>query len=414
MSITRTRKPGFALATILILLGVALFSAGAVVTVSGLESKISVSEREGIDAYYIAEAGIDDALWKLKTNDSSCGGAGCASQLQAGTLNYSYAATNTPHATQSFSVTIVSTSGMSAGNATITAVGSVAVVGFTAHRQIVANAYLGRGAPSTGSTALFTGGNFYANSGAPRISITGGNLYASTGMSFNAAKLKDNNICFQSQGDYTSNGASLFAGNASPCLNAANYGPKPTVLTLPGFSFSYYSTNNNISYNESTANTFEAAAASQFTSCGCSTANFAGPITYISGNMNLGSSMVNKTINVAGMLIVNGSLNVNSGLGNFNMNITDPGSGMSGLFVSGTTTTNDGSYTINGVFYSGGSYYMNSPKSFTVNGALFANGDIIVNNGSSISLIYVASRVSSSFSQGTPSVLQVKHWEEQY
>lgn len=57
------RQPGYALATILILLGVAMFSGAAIVTVSTLESKISASQKEGLDAYYVAEAGIESSLW---------------------------------------------------------------------------------------------------------------------------------------------------------------------------------------------------------------------------------------------------------------------------------------------------------------------------------------------------------------
>ena len=63
-----TSRPAYALATILVLLGVALFGVGALVTISSLEAKVARSQQEGVTAYYVADSGVADALWRLNTN----------------------------------------------------------------------------------------------------------------------------------------------------------------------------------------------------------------------------------------------------------------------------------------------------------------------------------------------------------
>ena len=59
------KKRGFALATTLVLLGVVLIGAGSILTISRIEARISRSQKESLQAYYVAEAGVQNAIWQI-------------------------------------------------------------------------------------------------------------------------------------------------------------------------------------------------------------------------------------------------------------------------------------------------------------------------------------------------------------
>ena len=397
-------KPGFALATVLILLSVALFSAGAVITVSGLESKISVSEREGIDAYYVAEAGIDDALWKIQYNDAVCGSGGCATMLQAGNLNYSYSTANAPTAGKSYSVIMQSVAGQPVGTVSLTSVGSVLTAGFTATRKIVSTGYLGPQTSTIYSSAILSGGLVNIRNSNSTININNGNFYGYGGISLNSAKLNLGTNCIQSPGSY-SQGNSSISSSGSPCIQASNYPPPPPTISVPGFSFSYYQTNYNASY---TSAAFIAAI-----QAGGSTVNFPGPVTYISDTMLL-IAIKGITINITGMLVIDGSLTATGNMNGTNINIIDPGNGKSGIFVSQSVTLNSGAFNVAGVFYTASTMKVIDSQPISVNGALVAASSLDITASANMDLTYNNTRATSSFGLGPPSVLQLRHWEEQY
>ena len=334
-------KPGFALATVLILLSVALFSAGAVITVSGLESKISVSEREGIDAYYVAEAGIDDALWKIQYNDAVCGSGGCATMLQAGNLNYSYSAANAPTAGKSYSVIMQSVAGQPVGTVSLTSVGSVLTAGFTATRKIVSTGYLGPQMSTINSSAILSGGSVSIRNPNSSININNGNFYGAGGISLNSATLNLGTNCIQSQGSY-SQGTSSISSSGSPCIQASNYPPPPPTISVPGFSFPYYQSIAN--------NTYTSAQFISLIQAGGTPVTFRGPVTYISDSLFLSTAIRGITINITGMLVINGSLTATGNMNGTNINILDPGNGKSGIFVSQSVTLNSGAFNVAGVF----------------------------------------------------------------
>lgn len=398
------KKPGYALATILILLGVAMFSAAAIVTTSTLESKISVSQRDGISAYYVAEAGVEDALWRIQTNDAACGTPKCSDALQAGTLNYTYTATNAPQSGQSFTITMVSTSGQPAGNVTVTSVGKVTDGFVTAQRKVVITAYQGPPNSAIGTSALLSGGGLSVHDGNSKLIVTSGDLYAASGISLSKTTVTMSGGNLLTQGSYSSSNATL-TGDGS--IQASNYLPKPSAIAVPGFDFTYYKTHNNAYYNESTSNTFENAVSGGQTT-------FNGPVTYIDGNINFNSWAKNQHITVTGMLIINGSVAFNGNLGTFSMTILDPGNGQSGLFISGGSSILDGTWNIQGTVYTPGSLKFNDTNPITVDGALVAGGGIDINTAANVTLSFNNTRATAVFGAGTPSVVQTRHQEEEY
>jgi hypothetical protein len=397
-------RPGYALATMLILLGVCLFAASALVTVSILESKISLSERQGITAYYVSEAGISDGMWRLKNNSAY------ASALQAGTLNVTYAATDVPLTGDSFTVTMAQISGQPPGNATVDVTGSVAAGAITAKRRIVTTVFLGSSIPPTGSAALFAGANLLISNGAARISVKGGDAYATGTLGLNSAQIDMGGGKFLSQGNFSQNPTPSSKVTNVGGIQAPNQGGSPTPVNPPGFSFS-------------TAKSAAIAAGTYYTPAqfnalipsgnSAATISLPGPVTYVDGGLILPNNYKNKTLNITGELVINGSLDIPASITGMIININRPSSGPSGVFIAGNSTNRAGTWNINGIYYAAGNITYSNSESFTINGALMSGGSITVNNGFDMTLNFVSDRVVEAFG-GVLSPLQVKHWEEQY
>ena len=392
----RTPKPkkAFALATVLVLLGVALFGVGALVTVSSLEAKISRSQMEGIGAYYAADAGAADALWRLNNNSTY------NTALLNGTLNVTYTATNVPKSGQGFTVTMV-TGANGAGYADVTVDATSNNGTFIAKRQIQTSIFAGQTSANTiGTNGVMTGGSFTANA-VSSISINNGGLYA--GQTIN---LKQTNASasgkFQAVGTYTQSQT-----NNSAAISASNYPPAPAAVVVPGVSFANYASTATVTYTPQ-----------QFLNLikgNNNTYNFPGPITYVNGDLNMNASVKNCSINISGLLVVNGDFTIASSAGSPNINVSDPGSGNSGILSAKNVNIAAGNTNIAGVLFVAGTTTLTNLSSFNVQGAIVSGGTIALSTISGFSVSFVNSRTNAIFGVGgAAQALQVKHWEEEY
>ncbi len=404
------RKPGYALATILVLLGVSMFGVGALITVSTLESKISRSQQESVTAYYVSEGGVQDALWRINTTPAY------KTALAAGTLNVTYTATNAPATNQGYTVTMKSSVG-GGGYGTIDVTGTSDNGVFVSKRRVVATVFegavAGGGVSPTGTAAMFSGAAIAVNNPGSTFSIAGGDFYAGGGITFNQTTVNLNGGVIKTPGPYNSNQTTLqnsggvFASSCSP-TPAGGCQAAPSTITAPSFDFTYYSTHYTTKY---TAAQFQTAV-----STGGATVNFPGPVTYITGDVNIGNWMKNKTVNISGMLIIAGSLGINNSATNAIINVNDPGTGQAGIFVSNNINNGYGTWNINGVFYAAGSTNFSSAQTINVNGALISAGPMNINTGFGLTLTYNSTRTAASFAgaSGVAQALSVQYWEEQY
>lgn len=390
------RRSGYALATVVILLGVAMFGAAAIVTISRLESKISRSQQEGVSAYYVAEAGVQDALWRLNTNTAY------SDALQNGTLNISYSANNVPTTGQGFSVSLTADAAAGGGHGIIDVTGTSNNGDFIAKRHIRINVFQGADS-AIGQNAFFASGSVTITNGSSVLNFTNGGLYTSGNVSINSARVNTGSNDINAVGTYSANPGSTVTTNA---IHASNYPPAAAAIGAPTFDFVYYSTHFN---NKYTAAQFQALFSTP-------TVTLPGPVTYISGAVSLGNWAKNKTLNVTGMLIINGNFTVNGSVSGFVMNVSDPGNGKSGLFSSGATSISQGNWTINGLLYSAGSLSVSlgASQNMTINGAFVAGGTVSLNTGLTTNLTYNDSRATATLGAGTAAALQVEHWEEEY
>lgn len=392
----KTHKPAYALATILVLLGVAMFSIGGIITISTLESKIARSQKEGVSAYYAAEAGIQYGLWQLNYNDAAY------HALVAGNLNLSYSKSNFPVAGQGFTVNLISAA-QGGGYGTIVANGYSANESFTANRQITIDVFRGTPSSQIGSTALFSGTNFGISNG--NVNFHNGSMYSGSSIKITGGTLELGGQEIQTPGTYSVTGTGVvnhYSDIASTNVSA----PAAPVINAPSFSF------NQSDYPGATIMT-----ASQFLTAISNNATLNGLVTYVTGavSTNNGNTYKNKTLTVNGMLIINGSLSINNT--GFTLNVNDQVNGNqvpAGIFAQSIQVNQPMASTINGVMYTSGALKYTSTGTNTINGAMVAGGDITLNVGTAFNINYDPTRAGLVFPTGGASSVQVQHWEEEY
>lgn len=390
----RRRQSGYALATILVLLGVAMFGAGAIVTISGLESKISRSQKEGVSAYYAAEAGIQVGLWHLNNTIAD------SSALVAGTLDQTYTGTDVPSPGQGFTVHMYTSPSRGAGYGVLDVAGYSDNGTFRANRKITTNVFQGVIGSPTGTNGFFGGGSVSITNGSSIVHINGGDLYGKTSITVNGATVNMNNNYFQTTGAYH-----LGGGGTVNNLAGVNY--LASAIPPPGLDFSYYRANNTAFYTPGDfTDLIDDADVS-------SPINIPGPVTFVDGSVVLNSSVAkNKTINVTGMLIINGNFTTNAS--GFTINVVNPGDNKSGVFIQSNLSNNAGRWIVDGVVYTSGRMTFTNAESNNIDGAVIAGGDININVGLPMQLTYRPEKVTANFGTGSGLSVEVQHWEEEY
>lgn len=397
----KVRPKGYALATILILLGVAMFGMAAIITISTIESKISRSQSLGMRAYYAAEAGMEDAIWKLN-NTPAISSALIAGSLGTGTTGpYNYdSAENDPGTDLQYFVDYRNDTGPGYGIIEVTGQSNIPNTSFVARRKITAKVFQGTITSPTGTNGLFAGGAMTITNGAANIHIIGGDMYATSSIIANNTHVVVDGAV-NSPGSLTDNGDSITSG----ALYTANNPPAAATIAAPGIDFNYYRNNNDRTYS-----------AAQFQALfnNTSTVNLPGPVTYVSAGLAFGNWARNKTLNITGMLVVNGNISVNGSVTGFTVNVTDPGSGKSGIFARSNFSMSNGTWNIDGVVYASGDIIFTNTQAVTINGGLISGGGMQINTGLPLSLTYNSTRVAACFGSGSPLNVEVQHWEEEY
>lgn len=390
------QKPAYALATILVLLGVCLFGVGALVTVGSLESKISRSQSEGVTAYYVAEAGVADAMWRLNNTPA------ILTALRNGTLNTTYTVSDKPSTGQGYTVTMVTTAlGARYGEITVEATSNNG--DFTSKRKIVTNIFAGPSGANIGTSAIFGGYNTTISASTARTMTVVGDIFSNNNTPFTRITANITGAIYAVK-NITTSSSTL---NASGGLHDLAHPAAPAPMAAPGFDF--VGNRTNVISPTAFINLLRSA----------STVNIPGPITFVDGNVTMTQNLLrNRTINLTGMLIINGNLLVPSNVGSSSFfNIIDPGNGKAGIFVSGNLAISGATWNVQGVVYASGNNTITAPPGLTINGALIAGGNVTLDPGPNCSLTFNANRVTESFYCGDvngPNGVVVQHWEEEY
>lgn len=429
-------KRAFVLPTVLVLLAVAVFASGALVTVSLIEGRVSVSQADSVTAYYTAEAGARHALQKLNTT------SGLLTKLAAGTLGVSdnYTITNPTGSGTEFNVEYISTS---ANNAEILVSAEFDTGKYVAERVLRLTVYyLSSSTNPLTDVGFLAGGAININNGSGAIRIIGGDLFSNGSIALSSTTLTlDGTEFIRTPGTYTANGSTVTSGG----IRASNYPPAPSSIGIGSYQFGNYAGNGqpHCSWN-------------QFAGVGgtlyCHPTNFTNLINdYFSRNPSSNTMDINST---AVVLTGSGAVSVPTGktveMGHFvvrgNLTIQNPvqcnrvrgvttctqvASGTlrvdertvttpnhSGIFVEGSCSMTGGVVVVYGVLYCTGNASLTVPSgsSLTVTGGVLSTQAATLSNAGTFQVTYDLTAINTS---GVPTttnvgVAVVTYWEEEY
>lgn len=400
-----TKSKAFALATTLVLLGVVLIGASTVLSVSRIESKISRSQKEGIQAYYVAEAGIQYAIKKINS-DSTLSDA-----LQANTLDTSLTLTDKLAILRDLTVNLKS---ISPGRAEITSTGKVREDVYAAQRVVKVEIFQGLASTESllGNNSLF--GNDGISVQSSSINITNSDLYVGGDQDYVDSTVNAPDSTLSSTGEYLSEDSTITAET----VMADNYPPEPEPIDQPGLDFSDLLDQADAVY---TTNQFR-----NLIKAG-GTVDFPGPITYINGGVmnfvpsDLNNGVTSVNIIIHGLIISNSNFNITTSatvggqLKTINLTVVDDTGGASGLVSrSHISLSGSGTIDIDGVVYAGNTFTLANSSGASFDGGIIAKS-LNFNSATNVTINGDPDRVGELIGVvTTPSMIQIDHWEEEY
>lgn len=369
------------------------------------DRRISMGQLGSVQAYYVAEAGVRNTLWKLQ-NDTSWNSSFKAGTLNNQQLNFGSVVMDT----SSISVTVNS---VAPGVAQITSTGYKQTNKGTAKRvvQVKASTATGGNLPDAlNSVGLFSSGGITVN-GSSNTTIVGAGTFTNNNMTVNIGQPKKVTMdgAAMAVGRITDNTGALVATGGK---QSSNFPPAPASRQTPSIDFD---SSNPTSYKNMATIVYTS---QQFSNLlfNNHNVNLPGPITYVDGGVILNGSNINFT--VTGLLVTSGQIIVNGS--NITFTVNSVPNGPSGVLSKNQIIFNgsQSNTNINGVVYSMGQFIMNGSSSyqFNVNGAIVSDGRFTNNGNIDLKVTYTQSVITSVFSQGssTSPTIETDHWEEAY
>lgn len=392
---TAQNKKGFVLITtfwILVILSmVVVFLMGVVMG----EWHIAISQREGVKAFYLAEAGIDYAVFKIRNDET------LLNNFLNGNLNTTISQNSVFSPQGRF---VVSLQSLTPGEASVRSEGYYSFGLVSAKRVIKAK--LVRGIVRENWNNGFYGLG-YVNIQSSRVNIVG-DLYAGNDISI--SQYAQVNV----QGDVKSNQNVYIKSNAilnkTGNIFAKNYPPAPTLIPLPQVDFDALLNQANIVYSE---NEFRNLLKNQ------SNVNLSG-IIYVKGNIQIKK---NQSLTVSGLLVADGSVMVGMSEGNDGggkLKIVDPANGqLAGLLAKGKIQTGHYAnlFEINGLLLSYDEIrLLHSSIPLKVNGGIITRSFSAVDLSEGLTVIFNQERIARiiNFENLNSPTVKVDHWEEEY
>ena len=368
-------------------------------------AKVSNILNNAPQTYYLAEAGIQEAIWKLQ-NDSSW----LTSFETDPNWTTTFTRNNALISGGSYTVTVAN---QDLADALITATSTYSVGGANVQRVVETNVFKALNESSVDGVSLYTNGESYSLGS--RVDVTG-NIFTNDDVDINF--LSDWNVTGDVSAvedvevDFLSD---LDANNIYDSSNP----PIPAEITMPQLDFDSSDPN---SYKSRADNTYNVGQFNQLLNSGPATVN---GITYVTGNVLIKKG---DSLTVNGILVSDGYIKVGNGSSfhfdpavvTVNHTTGEP----SGLLAKGNITI--GGYksevNVDGLIYSGGNFTVQDGFLQTVNvnvlgGVIAQDSDFYFSwSAGQITIdleqdyVNEALGTSSSFSP----VLLIRHWEEEY
>lgn len=400
---------GIELIITILLMTIILFLAAYLLDAVLIETRIAQSQSWGAKTYYLAEAGIQDMVWKLK-NDAT----------------YKQSFETNPAWTTSFSRTdpfgsgngsyTVTITNSSLAHGTIVSIGTIDLGnGATSQRIVKTAVFRAMGQSGIEDNAAYADGN---------IDISLSNVYFHDGSShsnnnYNIKALSTVNI------DEDLNAVNQYIESWLANVNiggethAANYPPAPDSITMPAVDFD--STDINSLRNQATVIYSQSAFDTLMQNN--QTLTLPGPITYVDGDIDVKGA---QTLIVNGLLVVGRDLNFGTRLcrgsrcGNSHLTVNRISGQRSGVFAKRKIYFNlwSGNIDVHGVIYANDQFNLLSlPLGYDINitGALVSRKLSITSVWLPINVYYDNDIISEALGASSISpVITVEHWEEEY
>lgn len=407
-----TCKRGFILITVTVITAVLLVLSFSLIKAITSELVISRSQKAGTVGFYLAEAGVKEAIWRVK-NDPSARDKFINSEDGVTTFEHNPALIENG----SYSVQIRNTA---KGAAEITSTGFYNLSSqIKAQRMIKAKILLGTKSPIGNNVVLSGRERQGVELVFSSLNISGGDIHSNYDYNLFFSEIEAPQSLLTAVDRLRNSGSNVNVAG----IQAVNYPPPAAALPLPGIDYDDLRSNATVVYTPSQFH--ELVRQSRDTG----TLEFPGPITFIDGYVNFTPALVwggrNSRINITihGLLVVNDGFSFSSGYGpyRFNLRVVDDTNGPSGIIVRRTMTLYNPTepIVIDGILYSNFNTRFIQNNDLTVNGAILnyhthiGGGRVIVNGD--------IERINEFFSfidqiSGTQifSTTKVSHWEEEY
>ena len=397
-------QQGFILVTSILVMSILLLTALYVVNFTITEMRISASQSVAAKTYYLAEAGVNEIIWKIQ-NDSAIGQA-----FLNGTLNSSNDIIRDSVFGDSRASYRVSAINTVPAEAWVIATSTYQIAGRSSRRVVKYYISRANGNGLNWNYTIFAGGrgsqqngNFtFTGSGLVLIS-TGGRLHANQNLKVQGAEVRVNDGAVTA-----ANNILVVSGGTLTLNNSYQDAPTTTIDMLP------------IDFNSSSPTSWKNRALAsgtvytktQFKNLPNNTT--LNGIIYVTGD----TEIIGKNMTINGVLVSEEEIEITNSGQTLIVN-ADPVYG-GGLLAKEEVeiTTAGGSVTVNGLIYAGNDLeIISSGTNFLINGSLTGFDAEVTASGGAITLNYVPENfqnVIDPINNSEPPIIQIDHWEEQY
>ena len=395
------KRQGFVLIISVLTLTTLLMVGSYILAVANSENNISNAQSLATKNYYLAEAGINEMIWKIQ-NDSSTRDA-----FLNGTLNSGHNISKSNVFGDVNASYIVAAINTVAAEAWITAT-STYQIGDNVSRRVV-KTYITRptGSDNEWDYGTFAGGrgsqqngNFRFKGSGVVMNVTGGKLHANQEFKIQGVELIVNNGSVGS-----ANVINVVSGGTLTLNNSYQDVPTSTVEML---IIDFDSTNSNSWKNRAdvtyTQNNFKNLASGTILN----------GIIYVSGD----AEIKNKNLTINGVLVAEEDIIIDLDNNTFTLNADAEDGG--GLLAKGDIAmeAEDSTISAQGLIYASDDLDIISTNSnFTIEGSLTGFDAEVSASGNAIILNYTPEyfqAVIDSVNNPEAPIIQIDHWEEQY
>ncbi|HLC89635.1 MAG TPA: hypothetical protein VJG65_01605 [Patescibacteria group bacterium] len=405
--INETKNQGFVLIVSVLILTALLMTGSYLLSLTNSENKISIVQSLATKNYYLAEAGINEMIWKIQ-NDQATKNA-----FIAGALTSAYDINRTNIFGGNNASYLVRAESTATAEAWIIATSTYQISGTISQR--VVKSYITRptGSGSEWEFASFAGGrgsqqngNFTFTGSGIILTANGGRLHANQLFKVQGAGTE----VVVNDGVVSASNNILVVSGAILTLNGTSYQDAPTT-TIDMLQIDFDSADSNSWKNRAIASG-TVYTKTQFKNLPNNTT--LNGIIYVTGE----AEIIGKNFTINGVLVADEEIEIT--LSGKTLTVTaDPVYG-GGLLSKDDVefTTSGGTVSVDGLIYAADDLEITSSgTNFTVNGSLTGFDARITSSGGSIILNFVPENflpvIDPSYNTTAP-IIQIDHWEEQY